>query len=256
MKRSFSIFAVLILVLGLASCTLLDDLLGVNLFAESLELSASDVQSSSIRELLAKSDSAAFYAAAGDDPAVKTALLDKTRVVIDDESASPLAIQEAGILGANVLIHTSPAGDLLANAMALADGLPANPTMEDLLNLILPDSVYHGGALAKGPFVEMINAFVDANVYYSAIGNSLGAEYLTSEVSAGDIAVGAYLAAVLVSIDSIPAEYDRNVGAYLYAVLAEGVGAPDFTAPDTNLAEYKYLANILDAAKLGSLLDL
>lgn len=257
MKRSMSIILALILILSVASCTFLDELLSVNLFAESMELNASDVQTLSIRELLDKSDSNAFYKIVEDDPDIKPALLGRTAAIIDPESPTEYSaseIQEAGVLGATVIINTSPAGDLLANTTALANGLPDNPTMEDLLDLLLPSTVYSNDELVEDSFVAMINAFVEADTYYQAIGTSLETTTLVAGASAGDLAVGAYLAAVITTVDKL--SYD-TIGDYLYAVLTvEGEDAPDFTAPDTDLAEYSYLAAILDAAKIGDLLNL
>ncbi|MFH2113477.1 MAG: hypothetical protein ABIJ86_03080 [Spirochaetota bacterium] len=255
MKRSMTILFALALAISLASCTFLDDLLNVNLFEETFELSTSDVTSSSVDELLVQSESDTFFETVEADPALKTAVLDKTLAVINDTGATPLAVQEAGILGASVIIYTSPAGDLLANATGLADGLPENATMEDLLDLIMPDSVYLDDGVTIDPeeFGKMIDAFVEANQYYTAIGDNLGDDYLTSSASAGDIAVGAYLAAVLVSIDYTGY---TDIGDYLYAVLEEGVTPPDFTAPDTTLPSYAYLDAILGAANLGDLLNL
>lgn len=253
MRRFLSILLALLLVTGLASCTFLDDVLKVNIFAESIELSVSEVQQLDIRELLEQSDSKAYMAAIKSSAAVKNAVLEKALAVIEDPSASARAVQEAGILGARVLINTSPAGELLANVITLADGLPETPTMEDLLDRIMPESVYAGsGQIAEAPFVSMINALVDADVYYRAIGENLEADYLATAVSPGDIAIGAFFAAVITGIE-VPGGY-TTVGDYLYAALTdEEVSPPDFESPDTDSG---YLANILDAASLGSLLDL
>jgi hypothetical protein len=260
MKRSLVVLLAFALAMSLASCTFLDELLSVNLFEETMDLSVSDVNSSSVGDLLVLSESEAFFEALEDDPAVEAAVLVKTSYVIDPANIanySDLEIQEAGILGANVLIYTSPAGDLLANATGLADADPAGITnVDELLNLILPASVYSGDTINESAFREMIDAFLEANEYYVAIGTNLGTDYLASEVSAGDIAVGAYLGAVLVSIDPIPLAYSGDVGDYLYAVLEESEPAPAFDDPDLTQLEYAYLDAILDAASLGELLDL
>lgn len=259
MKRSMTILLALALVLSLGSCTFLDDLLSVNLFAETFELSTADVEASSVEDLLVQSESEAFYDTLEADSEAKTALLDKTSEVLDDPEATPVAVQEAGILGANVLIYTSPAGDLLAKATGLADAATEDiATMEDLLDLIMPASVYSGDEIAEGPFVDMINAFVDANVYYIAIGDSLDpaleGDDLSSSASAGDLAVGAYIAAALDGLTNPNTVLYPTMGDYLFAALTDtAVLPPDFEAPDTTTG---YLANILNAANLGSLLNL
>ncbi|MDX9957138.1 MAG: hypothetical protein RBT68_01740 [Spirochaetia bacterium] len=256
MKRSLVVLLAFALAMSLASCTFLDELLSVNLFEETMDLSVADVNSSSVGDLLALSESESFFEAVEDDPALETALLGKADEVIAT-SSDPLAIQEAGILAANVLIYTSPAGDLLANATGLADADPAGITnVDELLNLILPASVYSGDTINESAFREMIDAFLEANEYYVAIGTNLGTDYLASEVSAGDIAVGAYLGAVLVSIDPIPLAYSGDVGDYLYAGVEESEPAPAVDDPDLTQLEYAYLDAILDAASLGELLDL
>ena len=257
MKRSMLIILSLILALSLASCTFLDDLLSINLFAESMELGSSDVQSLSISELLVKSDSNAFYTNVKNDPAVKTALLDKTQAVIDDGDATPLQIQEAGILGANVLIYTSPAGDLLANAAKLADGVDEDAGMDEVLALILPKSIYSGGVVVDEiAFKTMITAFEDANKYYVALGDSMeDGEYATSGANAGDLAMGAFISAVIDSVTLDEGYTER--GEYLLAALNGTLTAPPvFDAPDLTMPEYSYLDAILAAANLGSLLDL
>jgi hypothetical protein len=260
MKRSLFVLFAIALALSLASCTFLDQLLSVNLFEETMELSAADVESSSVGELLVLSESESFFEALEADPDAAAAVLGKTSYVIDPANIanySDLEIQEAGILGANVLIYTSPAGDLLANATGLADADPAGITdMEELLDLIMPDSVYtSGGGISKAPFVEMINAFVAANDYYIAIGTSLATTELVPEGSAGDLAVGAFIAAAINEITK-PGIY-LTMGDYLYAALTDPlVDPPLFEDPDLAQSEYAYLDAILNAANLGDLLDL
>jgi hypothetical protein len=253
MKRSMSILSTLILALSLASCTFLDDLLSINFFAESMELSASDVQNLSISELLVKSDSNAFFKAVKADTDVKTAILGITAGVIHDEAATPRAVQEAGILGANVLIYTSPAGDLLANAAKLVDGVEEGATMDEVLALILPTSIYSGGVVVNASaFLTMITAFEQANAYFVALGDSLAegsGEYATSVANAGDIAMGAFICAVL---DNLVVPGGGDLGQYLLDALnGEPVDAVEFDIPND-----PYLEAILNAANLGSLLDL
>jgi hypothetical protein len=243
----------LILALSLASCTFLDDLLSINLFAESMELSASDVQNLSISELLVKSDSNAFFKTVKSDPAVKEAVLDKTLAVITDPGATPQAKQEAGILGANILIYTTPAGALLANAAKLADGVDDGASMDEVLALILPTSIYSGGVVVdESAFLTMITAFKDANEYYVAIGTSLDAgsgEYATSAANAGDIAMGAFICAVL---DNLVVPGGGDLGLYLLDALnGKPVDAVEFEIPKD-----PYLEALLSAANLGSLLDI
>jgi hypothetical protein len=253
MKRSLVVLIAFAMALSLASCTFLDQLLSVNLFEETMELSAADVNSSSVGELLVLSESESFFEALEADPAAEAAVLAMTLDVVTT-SSDPLEIQEAGILGANVLIYTSPAGDLLANATGLADADPAGITdMEELLDLIMPDSVYTGsGEISEGPFVEMVNAFVEAYDYYFAIGTSLATTELVPEGSAGDLAVGAFIAAAINEITN-PGPYP-TMGDYLYAALTNPLVAPPlFEDPETDTG---YLANILNAANLGDLLDL
>jgi len=256
MKRSMSILIALALMVSLASCTFLDELLSVNIFEETFELSAADAASASVGDLLAQSESEAFYKTVGSDPAVKTAVLGKTADIINPVNSGDFTtfeIQEAGILGASVIIYTSPAGDLLANAAGLADSPTEGiSTIDELLDLVLPASVYSGDVLDETAFREMIDAFVDANAYYEAIGSNLDGDYLTTSASAGDIAVGAFIAAAIGGL-TIPVEY-TDAGEYLYAVLTDdAITPPDFVSPNTDTG---YLANILDAANLGDLLDL
>jgi hypothetical protein len=253
MKRSLSISATLVLALGLTSCTFLDELLNVNLFAEQMELSASDVQSSSISELLQLSESPSFYEAISEH---KTELLFRIDDILS-EATDPQEIQEAAILAADIIIYTSPAGELLANAAKLADGVDEEATIDEVLALILPSSIYSGGAVVdEVAFKAMIAAFEDANDYFIDIGDSIvGGEYASSAANAGDIAMGAFIGAVLGSVT--PAEGHTDLDEYLLAALkGELATPPEFTIPDTMTPEYSYLDNILAAANLDSLLDL
>lgn len=253
MKRSISILLALILALNLASCTFLDELLTINLFPEAVELSASDVQSSSIDELLKLSGSPSFYDAVSEH---KANLLTRIEAILAD-STDPVEIQEAAILAADVILYTSPAGALLANAAKLADGVDAEATMDEVLALVLPASIFSGGVVVdEAAFLAMITAFEDANKFFIDIGESLepSGEYATSAANAGDIAMGAFICAVL---DSVEPPIGEELGPYLLDALNGTLGAPpEFTIPDTTTLEYSYLDAILASANLDDLLDL
>ena len=214
--------------------------------SESFELTPTDAASMSVAELLVQSESNDFFDAVKADSALMIAVLDNIFEVIYDSSASQLSVQEASILGAGVFIYTSPAGDLLANTAKLADpNAPEIVTIKDLFDQILPDSVYNGALVDEIAFKEMVAAIENANTFYAVLGYGLDGDYLTSTVSAGEIAIGAYMGAVLESFNPVPILYE-DVGDYLYAVLNDEALPPNFTAPDTTTEGY-YLTNIINA---------
>jgi hypothetical protein len=267
MKRSMTILIALALVMSLASCTFLDDLLSVNLFEETREpMTSETVLNSTINELFMDSSELAFFD--GISESVKLELTTKIEEFFDTIPTDPQEIQEAAVLGADILIYTTEAGPLLLNVMNLADDLSETPTIDEVLNKVMPASMYDGTEITNpGLFIEMVDAFLAADVYYQRIGESLDGTYASPSINPDDIAVAAFISAAIAGIgppiDSgvttieeylTSDPYNGSLGAYLYEFMLDtSVNQPTFELPDFSVDGY--LANIINASSLATILS-
>lgn len=247
MKRRLQLAAVAALALSLASCDALDKLLSVNLFYTPLKVSASDIQGMSLAELERLSTSPEFYPAVFNDPAAKSAFEDKVTTGL--ASGNPATVQQSAILGADMLIYGSGADLIINNVInSMAAILESPPTtaggFQSLIEAIVPSAVLAD----PDAFKLMINAMVDAADYYNDLGASIGTgDYAYGGVNAGEIAMNALLATMVVSVDTTGY---TDAGDYFYYLLTDPAPATptvSFTTESNNLA------NLLAAAGLDSI---
>jgi hypothetical protein len=243
MKRLAAVAIVALLTLSLASCDFLDQLLSVNLFDAPLKLSASDIAAKSLDELSQLSESPDFYDAVWGDTALMTAVRDQADAGV--LSGDPATVQQAAILGADLYIYGSGADALINNVIAQYESFSSNPPsttgeIEAFINTIVPASLLADEAA----FVAMINALVEADTYFQALGGSIGTDpYDYGGANAGEIAQNALVAAFVAGVT--PPSGD--LGNYLYDLLTDPLTpSPTFTEPVTTSGSY--LGNILSAA--------
>jgi hypothetical protein len=273
MKRLLVALLAMVMTLALSSCDGLDKLLGKNLIAGEYELTTADLNGKSVAEIKDLTVSDSFFAAVRADPALKAAVLESTALVVTDTLAADtpaekVAIQEAATLAVEVIIFGSSAGDLLKRSGAIVDKVMLYadsemvPTINEILDAVLPPSILDtDGSINQDAFVELINAFLDAQFYLEALGNNIeGTALADPATSTGDLAMMAFVSAALTGIVPPPEftdtyQGDNLLADYLFGVLtASGdVDPPDFVMPD--LSEGSYLSNILGTANLTAFFD-
>lgn len=252
MKRTMTIVLLAALALSLSGCEGLDAILSVNVFGGLAGVSPDAIAEAEPADLLVMSGSPSFYEALADDPAAKTAAL----ATIDTALTTAVGADKEKllVLAATIEIRSTPAVDLIDNVggvleslMGGGDAASEEIDPEDLMADLVPPAALE----SPEAFAVMYNALVNADTYYQSLGEDLGADAVyESDVSAGDIAQTALIAAVVVAIEP-PATYTGTDAQYLYELITDpdNTPAPDtFTMPDM---ETGYLANILAAANFA-----
>ncbi len=262
MKRLGIILLTSAVALAMSGCSALDALLQVNILKSFAVVSSDEIKSADSATLLDLSASASFYETLAGDAATKTAALDTIDTALDG-SISGATDQELAVLAATIELKTTPAFDLVNNVGSLLSDLIGGAAMPDASNLkttlldLLPASVLgSGGSINEAAFLSMVDGLVAANRYYDALGGAIGTGGYASgaDISAGDVAQGAIIAAMVASVD-IPATFtttnlDNPIGEYLYALLTDaGTPIPDsYDFPDTTTGS---LYNLLAAANIS-----
>jgi len=256
MRRTITLLLALSLAAFFTACDGLDRLLEVNLYEPFAGVSNTDIQDASSDELLEMSDSDSFYETI-EEPDDVLPTIDAAMDV-----AAPAEYQELAALGAMILLETSPAGDLMENLVAALPTLGAGaedgaeePDIGELLDLMLPDSVYGvDGELDPTAFTGMVEALVAANEYYELLGTSIGedGEYAEgADISAGDIATAALVSAIVANV--VPPE-GSTTSEFLLLLLDPDTDPddPDLTGGTFEMPDMEsgYLANLLAAGGL------
>jgi hypothetical protein len=132
---------------------------------------------------------------------------------------------------------------------------PAYDDIRALIDSIAPDSLYaDDGSVDQAAFSEMIDALLAADAYYQALGTAIGTEGYAddADVSAGDVAQSALIAAVIKEVSlSLPFGYS-DTGTYLYDLLTVPMTPEPTAAFEMPLMTpgSGYLSNLLAAAGL------
>jgi hypothetical protein len=256
MKRTMMIVLAAAVALSMTACSALDAILQVNVLKGLAALKADDIAEADADTLLEMSNSTSFYVALAGNPAVKADVL----VTINAEiggSIDSAKDQELAVLAADILLRTTAAGELVNNVAAIASDLMQDGAIADfqaLIDTIAPASLYAAdGSVDQVAFSAMIDALLAADAYYQALGNAIGAggDYAAgTDVSKGDVAQSALIAAVIFEVsESLPGTY-TDTGEYLYDLLtgATALEPTTFTMPIMNSG---YLGNLLAAAGLS-----
>jgi len=272
MKRTTTIVLAVSIALSMTACEQLDSLLQINVFEPFAGVSDNAITEATAVELIDLAGSTSFYEALAEDEdgELKVAVLATIDAELLDATAEEKATpeyQELAVLGAQIELQTTPAGELINNIGGLIDSLISGSGEEpvgdeDYLGLliqdIIPDSVltFEGEepVIDEVAFIDMINGLVDANDYYEQLGEAIGTDGYADDVdfSAGDVAQSALVAALVAGV-TVPAGYETvypTPGDYLYALASEDPAAPaaEFVMPDMDIGA---LANLLAAANLS-----
>lgn len=262
MKRVLTIVLAISIGLSMTACDMLDRVLQVNIFEPFSAVSEKDISSADAATLLALSGSESFYKTLASAPEKKAEVLVKLDAAIANPDTPTATRQELLVLAAQIELQTTPAGDLVNNIGGLINELMAKGSQPSgdgmdlgkLIESIIPKSVASNGTVNRDAFIAMINGLDGANDYFMALGNSIpgGAYDNSANVSAGDVAQGAVVAAIIAGIEP-PVGYD-STGGYLYDLLKDPDNTPppakEFAMPDFKTG---YLNNLLRAAKLDTL---
>lgn len=272
MKRAVFIVASIALAASLTACEGLDELMRFN-FLEGLaavNLSDEQIAKMDVGELSDYAESDSFYEDLEEKPENKDAALDVVDAALDANAAGSAGYEEAAILGANIELYTTPAGELVTNISSLINGVingttdldDPNADISGIIQSILPASMVTLNAdgsvaeLDEALFVAMINGFEAANAYYTLLGNSLGDDFASgiTDAEIGDLAQAALITAVVAAIE-VPVGY--TTGDYLYNVImgTSGYDSASITYDaDTTFADGSYVFNILGAAGLDDMI--
>lgn len=262
MKRIGTIVLVVAVALAISGCSALDALLQVNILKSFAAVSPDEIKSADSAELLDLSASSSFYETLTGDAATKNAALATidASIGLGIDTATD---QELAVLAADIELRTTPAFDLVNNVGSLISDLISGATLPDETTLkgtlldLLPASVLEsGGSIDEAAFLSMVDGLVAANDYYDALGAAIGPDGYASgtDISAGDVAQSAIVAAMVASVD-IPDEFtptnvDNPIGEYLYALLTVGttpIPSP-YAFPSTSTGP---LGNLLAAANIS-----
>ncbi|HPG85750.1 MAG TPA: hypothetical protein PLQ29_03535 [Spirochaetales bacterium] len=249
MKRTIMIVLAIAVALSMTACSALDALLSVNVFAPFAGVSSGAIEKATPDELITMSGSESFYETLAAKPELKETILKTIDKAMAEAPASSATYQELAVLGANIELQTSPAGDLINNIGGLFGSLASGDGGEgedvdfgDMIAGLIPPEVKNAdGSLDKEAFVAMIDALVAADAYYERLG---------AAISAGDVAQAALVSAI---IAAIPTPVGYTTGQYLYDLQNDVPGTPEmaeFSMPDMTTGS---LYNILAAAGLGEL---
>ena len=194
----------------------------------------------------------AFFVALAGDTTVKGEVLATLAATYNNPSASPVEVQEAASLAAQIEIITTGGDDLVNNVVKglddiqnLSDSDPQGAV--DLVKSLVPPEL----AGSEDSFSAAIDALISASDTYIVLGASVAANGVQGDVNIGTAAQSAMLAAALAGI-SMTGLTDPDTGsgytstaAYLWDSLQGKTvaGTPAFTAPDTS-----------DGSPLGALL--
>lgn len=261
MKRVGTIILAVAATMIIGGCSALDALLQVNILKPLATVSPAEIKSADASTLLELSASSSFYTTLAGDAATKTAALDTIDTSIGG-SIDGATDQQLAVLAATIELKTTPAFDLVNNVGSLISDLingatmPDESTLKDTLLGLLPSSVLgSGGTINEAAFLSMVDGLVAANDYYDALGTAIGTDGYASgtDISAGDVAQGAIVAAMVASV-IIPGTFtttnlENPIGEYLFALLTVG-GTPTpgtYAFPSTSTGP---LGNLLAAANI------
>ncbi len=260
MKRTIMIVLAIAVALSMTACSALDALLSVNVFAPFAGVSSGAIEKATPDELITMSGSESFYETLAAKPELKETVLKTIDEAMAEAPASSATYQELAVLGANIELQTSPAGDLINNIGGLFGSLASGDGGEgedvdfaDMIAGLIPPEVKNAdGSLDKEAFVAMIDALVAADAYYERLGAAIGTDGYAAgaAISAGDVAQAALVSAI---IAAIPTPVGYTTGQYLYDLQNDVPGTPEmaeFSMPDMTTGS---LYNILAAAGLGEL---
>lgn len=270
MKRTpgLFVFACLILACSLVSC---DAMFENNLFAGIThpKLSADSIQGKSPSELKDILDSQVYMDQMAKDQGLKDAVLDGLTGYYDEgQGGNPSTAegQTAAILAANINIQTVPAAaQFAAGIISDIDSLGDDPaTLADALKGVLPlglqQALNAGQTEPPAEFVAMIEAFLEANAAYVALGGT-GAT-MTYLVDVGqaekkEIAVNAVICGAIELITPVGGVDDtpENTARALWSALIDPANAGIHIAItpgafDT-MTDSGPIGNLLAAAGLG-----
>ena len=201
--------------------------------------------------------STSFFVALSNDDTVKEEVLVTLEATYTSPTASPVEVQEAASLAAQIEIVTT-GGDELVNTVVsgidalqnLSDSDPQGAV--DLLKSLVPA----GLADSEASFSAAIEALISANDIYLVLGASVAANEVQGDINIGTAAQSAMLAAALDGIDATSL-VDPDTGslytstaAYLWDSLQGKtiVGTPTFAPPDTSAGSP--LGSLLEASGL------
>jgi hypothetical protein len=214
MKRATVPFPILVLLLSLSlvSC---DSMFQTNLFAKLTHPTPSmaDISSKTPAEMQTYVSSTENMNQLADDPALKAAALANLESVYSG-GATTVDQQTAAIVAAEISIQTVPdAAGLSASAQAaLAGGIALSDSPSDISSLIkaalpkdIKDSVSTGAAMPS-TFAAVIDAYLQADAAYTALGTGVGADggYAAglgiSSSEKADVAVNALIAGLISAV--------------------------------------------------------
>ena len=257
MKRTITIVLTAAVALSMTACDALDAILQVNIFAPLYEVSATKIEDSKgdAQALLEQSESDTFYETLADP---KNATL-KTEVLATIDAAiaaatTPAVIQDLTLLGAEIELKTTGGDEVVNNVAAvlvdqsaIQDPVSGELDPARLLTAIMPANVVSsdGTVTDAAAFKAIIDGFVAADAYYTALGTSLdGGTYADTTVSAGAVAQNALVSAMIAGITPPPGV---SSGEYLLDIVNGEAAAPaDFAFPD--MAAGSPLGNLFTAA--------
>ncbi len=194
--------------LALASIFLLgscDAILGFNLFEGMVQAGVvgNIEKAETADDYMAESDADNFIEALEETDKVEEAVAALEEVYDPDGDpetpppGDPAEAQEAAAVAAEIMIYTTPAGEVVDNIIEVIAGDPAALNVDDpatLVAAIIPPAI-SGDPVA---FEETILGFLDAWEAYAALGASItGGELATDEVQAGDLIIAAAIGAAL-----------------------------------------------------------
>lgn len=247
--RALCAVLAVLLVFALVSC---DAMLGMgNFFSTPLKVDEASLAKTSLSDLADLTASPSFFTALATDQAAKKAVLDNLDTVIAT-STDPAEKAQAAQLATEVLIYTTPAGDLITNlgdalfSGALAGGDEGGET--DFLKAIMPPSVMDkdGNIADENAFKAMINAFDDSYDYFVTFSQNFD-ETKYSDTELGDMAATALIASAIKSIET-PAGYATK-GDFMLALI-DGSYTGDFQMG--NIGEDDNLSALFTASGLGA----
>lgn len=254
MKRILTIVVAVSIALSMTACDALDKILQTNLFGAVGGVSGAEIARATTTELVELGKSESFYATLAGDAKTKEEVVRK----VEDALAAadkPAEKQELAILAADIQLKTAGGDEVVNNIVAVLPSLieqmsgsstePLDPVA--LLSSIMPTGIVDqaGTVTDATAFVAVINAFVEADKYYTTLGNSLivtDGAYSDDAVNAGAIAQNAFVASVVNSIQPPSGSSYESKGHYLLALLKDpGTPAPTFPKPDTTTGSLSVL---------------
>lgn len=182
-----------------------DSFFGTNLFKSAGlgQVSAEQLTGETSAELVGDAytadgeTSTAFFDALAGDPTVKAAVLGTLEDTYTDGSASPVDVQEAAALAAQIEIITTGGDAIINNLVQNQEALQAVSSASEAM-AVIKDLIPAELMADKTAFSAAINAILAANDIYNAASDSLGASLLASDLQ-GDINIGTAAQSALVA---------------------------------------------------------